>query len=76
MNRLWLRSCPLWYEVFGIIILESFTQKTPDQVSEVNRCLRAGKPESDIMSLNESLSIMATMDRIREQGEKTHVNAL
>jgi predicted dehydrogenase len=42
------------------------------QVSEVNRCLRAGELESDIMSLDESLSIMATMDRIREQGEKTH----
>lgn len=46
------------------------------QVSEVNRCLRAGKLESDIMPLNESLSIMATMDRIREQGEKTHAETL
>ena len=46
------------------------------QVSEVNRCLRAGKLESDIMSLDESLSIMATMDRIREQDEKTHAETL
>jgi predicted dehydrogenase len=46
------------------------------QVSEVNRCLRAGKLESDIMSLDETLSIMATMDRIREQGEKTHAETL
>jgi predicted dehydrogenase len=42
------------------------------QVSEVNRCLRAGKLESDIMSLNETLNIMVTVDRIREQGQKTH----
>jgi len=46
------------------------------QVSEVNRCLRAGKLESDIMSLDESHSIMVTMDRIREQGEKTHAETL
>jgi predicted dehydrogenase len=46
------------------------------QVSEVNRCLRAGKLESDTMPLNESLNIMATLDRIREQSEKTHVEAL
>ena len=42
------------------------------QVSEVNRCLRAGKLESDIIPLHESLSIMATLDRIREQSEKSH----
>ena len=40
------------------------------QVSEVHRCLRAGKLESDIMPLNESLSIMATIDRIQQQGDK------
>jgi len=34
---------------------------------EVMRCLRAGKLESDIMPLDESLSIMATMDQIRAQ---------
>src|SRR5262245_44621284 len=39
------------------------------QVSEVNRCLRDGKLESDIMPLHESLSIMSTIDRIREQSE-------
>jgi dihydrodiol dehydrogenase / D-xylose 1-dehydrogenase (NADP) len=42
------------------------------QVSEVNRCLRAGRLESNNMSLNESLSIMATIDLVREQSEKTH----
>jgi len=46
------------------------------QVSEVNRCLRAGKLESEIMSLNESLSIVTTMDLIREQGEKTYAETL
>jgi predicted dehydrogenase len=46
------------------------------QVSEVHRCLRAGKLESDIMPLSESLSIMATVDRIREQGEKAHADTL
>ena len=35
------------------------------QVTEVNRCLRAGQLESQIMPLNESLSIHATMDSIR-----------
>jgi predicted dehydrogenase len=37
------------------------------QVSHVMSCLYAGQIESDIMPLNESLSIMDTMDRIREQ---------
>jgi len=37
------------------------------QVSEVIRCLRAGRIESDIMPLNESLSVMSTADQIREQ---------
>ena len=46
------------------------------QVSEVNRCLRAGKLESDVMPLDESLSIMATMDRIQKEDEKTYTDAL
>jgi hypothetical protein len=37
------------------------------QVSEVNKCLRAGSIESDIMPWHESLSIMGTMDQVREQ---------
>lgn len=37
------------------------------QVSEVMRCLRHGEIESGIMPLNESLSIMRTLDHIREQ---------
>lgn len=35
------------------------------EAGEVMRCLKAGKTESDIMPLAESLSIMQTMDRLR-----------
>ncbi|MCP4592500.1 MAG: gfo/Idh/MocA family oxidoreductase, partial [bacterium] len=34
---------------------------------EVMNCLRGGKTESDVMPLDETLSIMQTMDRIRAQ---------
>jgi predicted dehydrogenase len=37
------------------------------QADEVGRCLRAGEVESPIMPLDETLSIMATMDEIRRQ---------
>lgn len=37
------------------------------QADEVMRCLRAGKTESDIMPLDETLSTMQTMDQIRDQ---------
>ena len=37
------------------------------EAAEVMRCLRAGKLESDIMPLDESLSIMVTMDKLRAQ---------
>ena len=37
------------------------------QMNEVSRCIAAGKLESEIMSLDESLSIMKTMDTIRAQ---------
>lgn len=37
------------------------------QVLEVMNCLRAGKLESDVMPLDESLSIVKTMDTVREQ---------
>ena len=37
------------------------------QILEVNNCLRAGKLESDVMPLDESLSIVKTMDTVREQ---------
>lgn len=37
------------------------------EADEVHRCLRAGKTESDIMPLDETLAIMETMDTIRGQ---------
>jgi predicted dehydrogenase len=37
------------------------------EAEEVMRCLRAGKLESDIMPLDETLSIVKTMDEIRAQ---------
>jgi len=37
------------------------------EAAEVGRCLRAGKKESAIMPLEESLSIMATLDTLRGQ---------
>jgi dihydrodiol dehydrogenase / D-xylose 1-dehydrogenase (NADP) len=37
------------------------------QIEEVNRCLREGKTESTIMALDETLSIMRTLDDIRFQ---------
>jgi dihydrodiol dehydrogenase / D-xylose 1-dehydrogenase (NADP) len=43
------------------------------QVSEVNRCLCAGALESDQMPLHETLAVMVAVDRIKRQGETTHV---
>jgi len=37
------------------------------QVEEVARCIREGKPESKIIPLNETISIMEVMDKIREE---------
>jgi predicted dehydrogenase len=37
------------------------------EAAEVGRCLRAGKLESDVMPLEESLGIMRTMDTLRSQ---------
>ena len=44
-----------------------------DQVGEVNPCLREERSESSIMPLHESLLVMETMDRIREQFERRDV---
>ncbi|UCH24955.1 MAG: Gfo/Idh/MocA family oxidoreductase [Trueperaceae bacterium] len=41
---------------------------------EVGACIRAGKQESDLMSLSESLDIMETMDLIRAQWGLTYPN--
>jgi hypothetical protein len=37
------------------------------EAAEVMRCLRAGKTESEIVPLDETLAIMKTMDQIRAQ---------
>jgi dihydrodiol dehydrogenase / D-xylose 1-dehydrogenase (NADP) len=37
------------------------------EATEVMNCLRAGKLESEVMSLNETLEIMKTMDTVRNQ---------
>jgi predicted dehydrogenase len=37
------------------------------EVAEVARCLREGRQESDVMPLDESLSIMRTLDEIRSE---------
>ncbi|MCK4375938.1 MAG: Gfo/Idh/MocA family oxidoreductase [Candidatus Brocadiae bacterium] len=42
------------------------------EAAEVHRCLRAGKLESDIMPLEESLSIVRTMDELRAQWALTY----
>jgi predicted dehydrogenase len=42
------------------------------EAAEVARCLRAGRLESDVMPLDESLAIMRTLDRIRAQWGLTY----
>jgi hypothetical protein len=37
------------------------------EAAEVMRCLRAGELESEVMPLDETLSVMRTMDEIRGQ---------
>jgi dihydrodiol dehydrogenase / D-xylose 1-dehydrogenase (NADP) len=37
------------------------------QAMEVQNCLRAGKLESSVMPLDETVAIMATMDQMRDQ---------
>ena len=36
------------------------------EAAEVMRCLQAGKTESDVMPLDETISVMRTMDRMRD----------
>ena len=37
------------------------------EIAEVMRCLRAGRSESDVLPLDETMAIMRTMDQIRAQ---------
>jgi predicted dehydrogenase len=47
------------------------------EAEEVGRCLRAGKLESDLIPLNETLSMMQTLDELRRQwGLKYPMEAL
>lgn len=52
-------------------ILERYTEPyqghgLQEEAAEVGRCLRAGATESTIMSLDETVAIMRTLDRVRE----------
>lgn len=38
------------------------------EVQAVLDCIRAGKLESDVMPLDETLQLMATLDTVRAQG--------
>ncbi|MHC4480972.1 MAG: Gfo/Idh/MocA family protein [Planctomycetota bacterium] len=42
------------------------------EAAEAMRCLREGRPESDVMPLDESLGIMRTMDRLRAEWGLTY----
>jgi predicted dehydrogenase len=37
------------------------------EAAEVHRCLAAGRPESDVVPLAETLTVMATLDAVRER---------
>jgi hypothetical protein len=37
------------------------------EAAEVGRCLRAGRSESEVMPLDETLAIMRTLDELRAQ---------
>jgi len=68
---------PFWSATTATISMEGKEDKTIKipfecngfeyQVREVMQCLQTGKLESDIMTLDESLSIVKTMDEIRAQ---------
>ena len=47
--------------------LDQFENGFVYQVAEVVRCLRAGELESPVIPLQETVAIMALMDRMREQ---------
>ena len=51
----------------GLLDVGVYSNGFENQVIEVINCLREGKLESDVMPLDESLSIMKTMDTIRFQ---------
>lgn len=68
---------PDWWHANRLILNKGGKEQTFDvphdgngyghEAAEVARCVRAGKLESDTMSLDETLAIMQTMDAIRAQ---------
>jgi len=68
---------PAFWHATGLTLSSGGEQKQIDapfegngynyEAAEVMECLRAGRRESDVMPLDETLSIMQTLDRIREQ---------
>ena len=72
-----IRLCSPWWQPQKLILTnsngeETFTEPLPHngyayEATEVMRCLRAGRLESPLMPLDESLSIMKTLDRCRAQ---------
>jgi predicted dehydrogenase len=74
----WIRIHPLWWYPETMTIdrpgQPAETRKFPYEgngynyeADEVRRCLQAGKLESDVMGLDETLSIMETLDALRAQ---------
>jgi len=74
----WIRIDPPWWRTNGLTL--TVHGKEPEHINarmagngynyeadEVMRCLREGKLESDVMGLDETLSIMKTLDAIRAQ---------
>ncbi|HEX3908992.1 MAG TPA: Gfo/Idh/MocA family oxidoreductase [Mycobacteriales bacterium] len=70
IDRIWYQ--PTSFRLVRKSAVEHFAQPRIGQglryqAAEVGRLLREGRLESDVMSLDETLSIMATMDEIRRQ---------
>ena len=74
----WIRIDPPWWRTHGLTLEVHGTEPrhidTPMtsngynyEAEEVMRCIREGKLESDVMPLDETLSIMRTLDAIRAQ---------
>jgi hypothetical protein len=71
MHAPWWKSCRFKLELQGGQAREINMPMEGNgyhyQAVEVSRCIKEGRLESDIMTLDESLSIMNTLDAIRAQ---------
>lgn len=54
----------IWYEVFGIVILESFTQKTPVIVSRMGGMPKVVEDSGGGFVFNTEAELIGTMDRL------------